>query len=110
MVKLVYPITLEIMRYPMKKDTHGFDEKLAEIVYTFNEYKDKYPPNHPKTFELVKRWQKFMTENYYDCTDELLECLGGMYGGEDFAPKIDVFGKGTAAYMSEAILAYCKTL
>ncbi|MBE6700674.1 MAG: hypothetical protein E7582_02150 [Ruminococcaceae bacterium] len=92
----------------MKRDNHGFDDALADIVYTFAEYKDKYPPNHPDTLKLVRIWQKYMTENHYECTDELLECLGRMYRGDDFAPKIDVFGKGTAHYMSDAILEYCK--
>ena len=50
-----------------------------------------------------------MNDNYYECNDELLECLGKMYGGDEFRDKIDVFGKGTAEYMSEAILDYCNS-
>lgn len=88
------------------RDNHGFDDALAELVYKFAEYKDTIPHDHPDAMKLVAKWQRFMTKNYYECTDELLECLGKMYAGEDYAPKIDVFGKGTAKYMSLAILAY----
>ncbi len=91
----------------MDRDNHGFDEGLAELVYKFAEYKDSLPYDSPEAMKLVAKWQRFMTKNYYECNDELLECLGKMYAGDDFAPKIDVFGKGTAEYMSKAILEYC---
>lgn len=93
----------------MKRDNHGFDDGLAEIVYLFIDFKNSQtPPDAPEVKALVKRWQKFMTANYYECTDELLEALGAMYAGDEFRGKIDVFGEGTALYMSRAILAYCK--
>ena len=93
----------------MKRDNHGFDDALAEIVYEFVDYKAAGTATYsPEVKALVKRWQSFMTANYYECTDELLEALGAMYAGDDFKEKIDVFGEGTALYMSQAILAYCK--
>ena len=93
----------------MKRDNHGFDKGLAEMVYEFVDFKTRgVEVDSAEANELVKRWQKFMTENYYECTDELLEALGAMYAGDDFKGKIDVFGEGTALYMSRMILAYCK--
>ena len=93
----------------MKRDNHGFDAGLAELVYQFVDYKNSgVLTNAPEVKVLVKKWQSFMTENYYECNDELLEAVGAMYAGDDFREKIDVFGEGTALYMSEAILAYCK--
>lgn len=93
----------------MKRNNFGFDEKLAEMVYKFVDLKnDGFSPDSSKAKALVLEWQRFMTENYYECTDELLEALGSMYAGEDFREKIDVFGKGTARYMSDAIFAYFK--
>ena len=93
----------------MKRDNHGFDDGLAKIVYEFVDYKDAgVLAASPEVKALVKRWQSFMSTNYYECTDELLEALGAMYAGDDFREKIDVFGEGTALYMSEAIRAYCK--
>ena len=56
---------------------------------------------------LVKRWQAFISENYYECTDEILAGLGEMYSADErFAENIDRFGRGTAKFMTEAIGAY----
>lgn len=90
-------------------DNHGYDDGLAELIYKFAEYKDTKPCDHSDTMKLVAKYQRFMNKNYYDngLTDELFEAIGKMYAGDDFAPKIDVFGKGTAEYMSKAILVYC---
>ncbi len=94
----------------MKRDNHGFDDGLADIVYEFVDYKNLgVSTDSLEVKALVKKWQKFMTANYYECTDELLEALGSMYAGDDFREKIDVFGEGTALYMSLAIQAYCKS-
>ncbi len=93
----------------MKRNNHGFDEKLAEMVYKFVDLKDAgVSPDSDEAKALVGEWQRFMTVNYYECNDELLEALGGMYAGDDFKGKIDVFGEGTSLYMSRAIFAYCK--
>ena len=90
-------------------DNHGYDEGLAELMYKFVEYKNTLPHDHPDVMKLVAKYQRFMNKNYYDnsLTDELFEALGRMYAGDDFAPKIDVFEKGTADYMSRAIAVYC---
>lgn len=90
-------------------NNHGYDDGLAELMYKFAEYKDTLPPDHPDVMKLVAKYQRYMNKHYYDnsLTDELLEALGRMYAGDDFAPKIDVFGKGTAEYMSRAIAVYC---
>lgn len=59
--------------------------------------------------EVVKRWQGFITENYYTCTKEILAALGEMYvADERFRDNIDRHGDGTAQFMSDAIKAYCK--
>ncbi len=88
-------------------DNHGYDDRLAAIIGRFAEYKDTLPADHPDVMKLVMKWQSYMTRNHYECNDEMLAALGRMYAGDDFAEKIDVFGKGTAEYMSRAIEAYC---
>ncbi len=93
----------------MKRETYGFDEKLAEMVYKFVDLKTAgVSPDSDEARSLVGEWQSFMTANYYECTDELLGALGAMYGGDDFKGKIDVFGEGTALYMSRAVFHYLK--
>ena len=58
---------------------------------------------------MVKKWQNFITENYYSCTEEILAGLGEMYvADERFRENIDRHGDGTAQFMGDAITAYCK--
>ena len=53
--------------------------------------------------------QKFITDNYYVCTDEILNGLGRMYvDDERFKENIDkAGGNGTAELVSQAISVYC---
>ncbi len=65
-------------------------------------------PDDPKVQTLVKRWQAFITDNFYACTDEMLSSLGEMYVTDSrFTENIDRCGEGTAQFMSEAIKVYC---
>ena len=57
---------------------------------------------------LVAKLQAHITENYYTCTDEILEGLGKMYvADERFKKNIEKCGKGTAEFASEAIAVFC---
>ena len=65
-------------------------------------------PDSPEAKKLVKRWQTYITLNFYNCTKEILSCLGLMYiNDERFTKNIDQNGKGTAQFMSKAIEYYC---
>ena len=66
-------------------------------------------PESDEAQELVKKLQNFITENYYNCTDEILFGLGRMYVfDERFTENIDnAGGKGTAEFVSKAIGAHC---
>ena len=58
---------------------------------------------------LVKKLQNHITENYYNCTKEILSGLGQMYvADERFKNNIDKHADGTAAYVCEAISHYSK--
>jgi len=66
-------------------------------------------PADARVQALVARWKAFISESYYDCTDEILAGLGQMYvADERFMKNIDKFGAGTAKLMSDAITVYCK--
>lgn len=57
---------------------------------------------------LVKELQDHITENFYNCTDNILAGLGQMYVcDERFKNNIDKNGTGTAEFVSEAITIYC---
>ena len=56
---------------------------------------------------LVIKLQKYITDNYYTCTDEILKGLGQMYVlDERFKKNIDKYGAGTAEYVRDAIASY----
>ena len=59
--------------------------------------------------EKVAALQEFITENYYECTDEILSGLGQMYvADERFKKNIDkAGGEGAAEFVSQAISEYC---
>ena len=66
-------------------------------------------PAHPDTQAQVRRWQQFISDNLYDCTDDILAGLGRMYiCDERFQANLDKYGQGTARLMSDAIAIYCK--
>lgn len=66
----------------------------------------------PKQTEVqvkIKALQQFITDNYYECTPEILSSLGEMYVNDEcFRQNIDkAVGKGTAEFVNQAILVYC---
>lgn len=66
-------------------------------------------PESDEAQALVKKWQNYITENFYTCTKEILAGLGKMYiADERFKDNIDKHGKGTAEFMCQAIGAYCR--
>jgi len=58
----------------------------------------------------IRLLQQFITENFYNCTPEILSGLGKMYAaGGEFTENIDsAGGAGTAAFAEKAIEYYCK--
>jgi len=66
--------------------------------------------------EAVQCWvdqlQSFLTENYYNCTPQILMGLGQMYaGGGSMTENIDAAGgTGTGDFARKAIEIYCKNL
>ena len=71
--------------------------------------KDGFAPDSKDVQALVKKWQDYITENFYTCTKEILAGLGEMYAfDERFKANIDKQGEGTAEFMHEAIAEYCR--
>ena len=82
------------------------DERIAEFADC---KRNGFAPDSREAQALAKKWQDFITENYYTCTKEILAGLGEMYvADERFQKNIDRHGDGTAQFMSEAIKVYCK--
>ena len=67
-------------------------------------------PEEQAVQEKIAAIQQFITDNYYDCTNDILQGLGQMYvSDERMQRNIDkAGGEGTAAFASRAIKVYCK--
>ena len=87
------------------KVNSAMDELIAEFAECL---RNGFAPDSKEAQELVKRWQDFITDNYYTCTKEILAGLAEMYvSDERFMKNIDRHGDGTARFMSDAIKVYC---
>lgn len=80
-----------------------------EIFAEFGNMRDM-EPSEDLVQQQVKKLQNHITENYYNCTNDILLGLGKMYAaGGEFTENIDnAGGKGTAEFVNRAIAEYCK--
>ena len=79
---------------------------FAELASCMNDGNDV---NEEVVQSLVKKLQNHITENYYNCTNDILAGLGQMYVmDERFKNNIDKYAEGTAEFVSKAIALYCK--
>ena len=86
--------------------TDGLMTVLAKFARCM---KEGHAPDSNEAQALVKELQNYITENYYACTIEILAGLGQMYiADERFKNNIDKHTPGTAAFISEAIITFCK--
>lgn len=83
-------------------------EKLMQVFAKFGKVKHLAPESDTAQ-ALVEDLRQCITENYYNCTPQILESLGQMYvGDERFKTNIDARGGvGTADFASKAIEIYC---
>lgn len=82
-------------------------ENAGSILQEFADCRD-CEPGSEQVQNIVKKWQDYITDNFYTCSKEMLSCLGMMYiGDERFTENIDKFGKGTAEFIARAIEIYC---
>ena len=88
-----------------KEESAKITEGLEKILGGFAECKqNKNAPDSVAASELVAKLQAYISENFYNCTDEILAGLGRMYvADERFKNNIDKHGGGTAEFISKAI-------
>ena len=83
----------------------GMDQIMGEFALCL---RSGETPDSIQAQNLVKKLQDHITQNYYQCTNQILAGLGQMYvADERFKNNIDQHGDGTAAFVSEAIRIYC---
>lgn len=88
------------------------DSEIAnELLTMFSELGElkHLSPNADEVQNKIAALQKFITDNYYLCTNEILSELGKMYVcDERFRNNIDkAGGEGTADFVKRAIVVYC---
>lgn len=89
------------------KDKEEMFAAQEKILIEFSNSLDK-SADSVEVQSLVKKWQDNITEYHYNCTNEILSCLGEMYvADERFTENLDRYGKGTAKHISDAIKVYC---
>ena len=81
---------------------------LMALLAEFASMKDADPAASEAQAQ-ARRVQNYITEHYYNCTNQIFAQLGKMYGsGGEFTENIDrVGGPGTACFAAEAIRIYC---
>ena len=84
-------------------------EEMNSIFIEFSKcIKNGLNPDSNEVQHLVETLQNHITQNYYNCTNEILLGLGQMYvADERFKGNIDKSGEGTAAFVKAAIEVYC---
>lgn len=109
-----YGSTSAYKEYEEKSKNYN-NEKWQEVNGMCNDILKEFADNREsdpscdKAQELVKKWQDYITNNFYKCTKEILAGLGLMYvNDERFKENIDKNGEGTAEFLSKAIEIYCE--
>lgn len=87
------------------------DEIASRLMTIFAEIGTlrQLSPSAKEVQKKIADLQKFITDNYYVCTDETLDGLGRIYvDDERFKKNIDkAGGDGTAEFVRESISVFC---
>lgn len=92
-----------------KQREQDLGQQLMELFVQLGDLRNTEPGS-----EAAQSWvcslQAFITEHYYNCTDQILLGLGNMYAaGGSFTENIDAAGgPGTAEFAKKAIEIHCK--
>ncbi len=94
-----------------KKTKQELDAAASRLMALFAELGAlrQLPPEEQKVQEKIGELQTLITENYYQCTEEILKGLGQLYvSDERMKHNIDkAGGNGTADFVRQAIEIYC---
>ena len=108
-VKAKWGQTQAYNEYTQKRD-RDYNKISDQLMSLFSEIGKLHAlsPCDTKVQEKIRALQSFITKNYYNCTDDILNGLGQMYVcDERFKKNIDrAGGDGTAEFVSEAIKIY----
>lgn len=82
---------------------------IAQSVFEKLAMYENKAPDCPEVQQIVKEWQQYISQNFYQCDKRMLSYLGNLYvTDERFSDFINRFGKGDlASFFNKAIGAYC---
>lgn len=85
----------------------GINDEMLEIFREFGAMRT-FQAQDEKVRTQVCRLLEFITDHFYDCTDDILKSLGEMYAADGrFKEMIDrAGGEGTAEFVKKSIEAY----
>lgn len=92
-----------------KEEEQAVAKGLMQLFAEFGKLKAaKAQPDSANVQSQVGKLQDYLTQNYYQCSNDILLCLGDMYaGGGDFTTNINTAaGEGTAEFAAAAIRIY----
>lgn len=91
-----------------KEDEANMMKGLLNVFAEFGKIKDT-DPSSAEAKALARKLQDYITEHFYNCTNDILLGLGQVYvSNREFTENIDkAGGKGTADFACRAIKAYC---
>lgn len=91
-----------------KEEWNATQGKMDAMIEKFAGHVGEEPAS-AEVQALVREWQQLITDNWYECSREILAGLGQMYiADERFCTNMDRYKEGTAKLVSEAIAIYCK--
>ena len=92
-----------------KDQLAGEADGLMDIFRRLGEYRTG-DPAAPEAQSLIRELQQYICDHYYNCTNQILFCLGQMYAaGDEMNENIDrAGGSGTGDFARRAIEIYCR--
>ncbi len=97
----------EKMKGKSKQELDAAANKMLELFAEIGQLQE-HAPGEDEVQKKIEELQTFITQNYYHCTDEILQGLGEMYvSDERMKRNIDkAGGEGTAEFARQAISVY----
>lgn len=90
-----------------KEDWARIQAKVQEIYQMFVDAMDKGPASS-EAQKAVGEWRQHITDNFYNCSLEIVRGLGDMYvADERFTKNIDKVKPGLVLFMRDAMHIYC---
>lgn len=82
---------------------------IAESIFEKLAMYENKTPDSPEVQQIVKEWQQYISQNFYECDKQMLSYLGNLYvTDERFSDFINRFGNGDlASFFNKAIGEYC---